>query len=923
MNLTPVRSLFATLLAVPLGLWAQTPAAPERKIPVETKPVEPPSAAKAGDATLELPRVEVTGSRIRTLGAEATAVPVFSIPQVELERRGVSRLADIRWAIPQLGAAVGFNDNLSNGGTSRAQTVGTSFSLRGLGGNSTLVLINGRRIPHTGQEAPGGAGGREDFSVDGIPVGAIERIEILPEGAGAIYGSEAIAGVVNIILKKNYTGAELRVSYDNTFDTDVAQTTVSLTAGYRTGKLSTFVTASYENQNGLASRDRWFTATSDSRVFGAPTAAFYLSQPASGPGSLSSTTSPQNPGQANLPGQTTNIVGIPSGSNGSTAANSAFTTTVGAPFDPNRYSISIDPAKRQSITFNAEYSAASWAKVYIDGRASEFKNDSIGTPVTLSTTLPVGYPGNPFPSAVALRKVFLDLPLPRTISKQENQALGAGVRGDFLSTWRYDAGFSWARNIVSDDAITAGSFNFTLLNALINNANPALRPNLAYDSTRVTNADLVASAFAVPDHEDTTDYFQYSINADGSLWSGWAGDVKVAIGAEAGTEKVKFFREASIATPTFVLTKPFSRDTTAAYGEITVPLLSAKQNLPLVHRLEVGGAIRAQDYSDVGSITTPTYRALFQPVKWLTLRSSRSEGFKPVRLYDLLGPVTTGTTTLTATSNVRDNRRGGEPVIGTFTRSFGGNPTLKPEESVSKNGGVVIDIPGKLFKGLSFSADYYQFAYTERSGGPGTQVLFDFFPERVTRGPRLPGDPANFLGPITTWDATNINLAGVTTKGWDYRMTYNRTFNFGDIAFSAALSDPNVTVTKATPAAAPNSAFGHQPKRSSASLFWGQGAWDAGVAVNYQARYFINGLTAASFPSHIEWNPQASYNFARDSRFSAGAPEWWARTLSGSKLSVTIINLFNRDPERGEAASGRIVMDPRLRRYIVSFSKKF
>ena len=154
-------------------------------------------------------------------------------------------------------------------------------------------------------------------------------------------------------------------------------------------------------------------------------------------------------------------------------------------------------------------------------------------------------------------------------------------------------------------------------------------------------------------------------------------------------------------------------------------------------------------------------------------------------------------------------------------------------------------------------------------------------------------------------------------------MTYNRTFNFGDIAFSAALSDPNVTVTKATPAAAPNSAFGHQPKRSSASLFWGQGAWDAGVAVNYQARYFINGLTAASFPSHIEWNPQASYNFARDSRFSAGAPEWWARTLSGSKLSVTIINLFNRDPERGEAASGRIVMDPRLRRYIVSFSKKF
>lgn len=923
MNRTPVRHLIAALLLMPAYLTAQTAVAPEKKIPVEAKPAADAAAGKKPEAdAVALEQFEVTGSRIRTLGAEATAVPVFSLSQIELERRGVSRLADIRWAIPQLGAAVGFNDNLSNSGTSRAQTVGTSFSLRGLGGNSTLVLVDGRRIPHTGQEAPGGAGGREDFSVDGIPVGAIERIEVLPEGAGAIYGSEAIAGVVNIILKKNYTGAELRVSYDNTFDTDVAQTTVSLTAGYRTGKLSTFLTASYENQNGLASRDRWFTATSDSRVYGAATATFYLSQPATGPGSLSSTTSPQNPGQANLPGLTTNIVGIPSGSNGSTAANSAYTATYGAPFDPNQYSISIDPAKRQSLTFKADYEAAPWAKFYVDGRASEFKNDSVGTPVTLSTTLPVGYAGNPFSTPVVLRKVFYDLPLPRTISKQQNRAIGAGLRGDFLSTWRYDAGFSWARNIVSDDAITGAGFNSTLLSALIASADPALRPNLAYDSTRGTNPGLVQSAFAVPDHEDTTDYYQYAVTADGTVWSGWAGDVKTAIGVEAGSEEVNFYRDVNIATPTFVLTKPFSRDTTAAFGEITVPLLSARQRIPFVHRLEIGGAIRAQDYSDVGGVTSPTYRALFQPVKWLTLRTSRSEGFKPVRLYDLLGPVTTGVTTLTATSNVRDNQRGGELVQGTFTRSFGGNPSLKPEESVSKNGGIVIDIPGKLFKGLSFSADYYQFAYTDRSGGPGNQVLFDFFPERVTRGAKLPGDPANYLGPITTWDATNINLAGVTTKGWDYRMTYHRAFNFGELSLSAALSDPDVTFTKATPAAAPTGTFGHQPKRSSYSLFWARGAWDAGVAVNNQGRYFINGLTSTSYPSHIEWNPQASYNFGRDARFAAGASEWWVRVLSNSKLSVTIINAFNRDPKMIDAANGRIIMDPRLRRYIVSFSKK-
>lgn len=885
---------------------------------------------------VELEAFTVTGSRIRTLGQEAGPMAVFSIPQIELERRGVSRLADIRWAIPQLAAAIGFNDNLQNSGTSRAQSVSTSFNLRGLGGNSTLVLVDGRRIPHTGQEAPGGAGGREDFSVDGIPVSAIERIEILPEGAGAVYGSEAIAGVVNIILKKNYTGAELRISYDNTFKTDVGQTTVSVTAGHRVGRLSTFLTLSYEKQNGLASRDRWFSATADNTVFGAPTAqSFFLSQPRSGAGSLASSSSPQNANQLLLPGTTTNVVAIPANSNGTTAANSAYSTTLPPLFDPNQYSIAIDPAKRMSATFRAEYDAARWAKVYVDGRLSQFENDSVGTPVTLTfTTLPVGYPGNPFsdinpatPAAdgVVLRKVFYDLPLPRTISRQVNQGLVAGVRGNFLETWQYDAGVSFARNIVADDQLST-TFNTTLVNAGINNADPALRPILAYDSSRVSDpnpAGRLLSYMPVFDHEDKTDYLQYSITADGSVWSGWAGDVKVAVGAEAGEEKVKFWR-----TPgnpnSFVLSAPFSRRSTAAFAEVALPLLSEKQKIPFVHRLEIGGAVRAQNYSDVGGVTTPTYRALFQPFKWLTLRTSRSEGFKPVRLYDLLGPVTTGITTLTTTSNVRDNRRGGELVLGTFTRSFGGNPTLQPEESVSKNGGIVLDVPGRWFKGLSFSADYYQFAYTDRSGSTGTQVLFDFFPERVTRAPATPVDvAAGFPGVITTWNATNINLGKVWTKGWDFRASYSRMFSFGDVMLSAAMSDPNVTFTQSTPAAVPTSAFGHQPRRLSGSAFWARGPWELGLSVNHQNTYYNGALTSIPYPAYTEYNPQAAYNFAKDARFQAEAKEWWARALSGSKLSVTVINAFNREPTMSEAANFRVIMDPRLRRYIVSFAKKF
>ncbi len=920
MTPTLPRRLLAALLLAPGLLVAQTVAEPAvKKIPVE----ETKADAKVAAETVKLDKVEVTGSRIRTLNGEVTAIPVFSIPQIELEHRGMTRLADIRWAIPQLGATTGFNDNLSNSGTSRAQTVSTSFNLRGLGGNSTLVLIDGRRIPHTGQEAPGGAGGREDYNVDGIPISAIERIDILPSGAGAVYGAEAIAGVVNIVLKKNYSGAQLSVTYDNTFDTDVAQTTVSLTAGYRSGKLSTFLTASYETQNALMARDRWFSATYDLRTFGSTSTSF-LSNVSSGSGTLSTAFYPASTAGTNIPGLSTYVVGIPAGSTGTTAANGAYTLTPPVPFDAAPYVTSIDPAKRQSVVFKADYAVSRYLVPYLETRWSRFDDDTTGTPITLTQNLPVGYPGNPFSVPVYVSKVFYDLPVGKTKSAQENEGLTLGVRGDFLENWHYDADFSWARNIVSDDAITAGSINSTLLSAAMNNADPAQRPIIAYDSSKVTDPSLTSrlvSMMPVFDHKDTSDTTYYTVVADGPVWSGWAGDIQLAVGAEASKEQVKFHRDPGDPN-TFVLKAPFNRTTTAGFAETTVPLLSERQGITGVYRLEAGAAVRTTDYSDVGKVTTPTYRALFQPVKWLTFRAARSYGFKPVRLYDLLGPVTTGTTTLTTTSNIRDNLRGGELVLGTFTRSFGGNPTLKPESSRSRTSGVVLDVP--FIKGLSFSADNYKLEYTDRDGGPGTQVLFDFFPERVTRAAATPADiAAGYPGKIVTWDATNINLAGVKTKGWDYRMSYQRRFDFGDLMASVAYSHPDVQITKSTPAAAPSSAFGYQPQRTSGSVFFEHNAWNVGLSVNHQTRYYISGLTGASYPAYIEYNPQASYDFGRDPSFNDHSGPWYGRLLSDTKLTVTIINAFNKEPDRIDAANGRIVMDPRLRRYILSLTRKF
>ncbi len=911
----------------------ETASAPARYSPnltlarVDTTPAE--SADEVDDESKSAARkdskdtsteVVVTGSRIRTLNSEVTAIPVYSINQVELERRGVNRLADIRWAIPQLAASIGFNDNLQNSGTSRAQTVSTSFNLRGLGGNSTLILVNGRRVPHTGQEAPGGAGGREDFSVDGIPVSAIERIDILPQGAGAIYGSEAIAGVINIVLKERYSGIEARASYETPFDTDVAQKTISMTGGFRSGKLGTFITASLEDQNGLAARDRWFTSTYDSRVFGSTSTSFLFS-PSAGPGTLASGFYPvASPGAA-LPGESTHVVGIPVGSSGTTAANSAYTLTEPQLFDAAPYSNSIDPAQRMSVTGTADYALTDSMQLYAEGRWARFENEYFGSPITITgISLPVGYPGNPFSTSVILSKVFYDLPRPHIVSEQENLGMTLGMRGEFLRSWRYDVSAAWARNIVRDDTIV-GSLNFGLLNAAVNSASP---PLLAYDSFNGTNpnaAGVLESLLPGSYHEDTTDVYQYSAIVDGTLWSGWAGDIRLAAGLEVSTEEVKFNR--TPAGPSYLLSAPFSRDSNAAFAELSVPLLSRAQNIPLVHRLEVGAAVRYQDYSDVGDINIPTFRALFQPVEWLTLRGSRAEGFKPPRLYDLLAPVSTFTTTLTATRGYVDNERGGEAVVGTFQYMSGGNPTLNPERSVSRNIGLVLDIPGELFSGLSFSVDYYELDYNERSGGPAWQVLFDFFPERVTRAAPTPTDIANgYSGLITGWDSSNINLSSVTTSGWDYRMTFQRVFDIGEVLLTLARTDSDPTFTMATPAATPTSNFGHQPVRTSGSAFWSQGPWDGGLSVNHQSGWRST-ATSTAYPSYIEFNPQLSYDFGDDARFNSSAQQWWARWLADGKVSLTVINALNKEPAVQDVANGRVVVDPRLRRYILSVSKSF
>ena len=878
------------------------PATAEKKVVVEEKQ----TTGDSKDEPMQLEQVEVTGSRIRSLNGEATALPVFTLTQVELEQRGVNRLADIRWAIPQLAASRGYNDNLINGGTSRAQTVGTSINLRGLGNTTTLILIDGHRIPHTGQEAPGGAGGREDYNMDGIPVSAIDRIEVLTQGASAVYGADAITGVVNIILKKHFSGSEVRISYDNTFSKDAAQKTVEFTTGVTSGKWRVFASGSVENDNAMMSRDRWFTATYDLTRFGGTS------------------------GLTNAPGSTgglrvgSTIYNIPTGSKGGANLTVAdYTTagifTAGQGIDIAPYTTQIDPAHKVSATARISYEHATWLELYASARWNRTTDYTTAAPESVFVTLPAGYPGNPFGTSVSLQKFFTDLSPPKQTSYFENPAIVVGAKGKFLSDWEYDASYSWARNVVSD-TYTYAPISSTLLNAAINDPDPTKQPILAYDSSTPGANPNPAGYFDTlrlnGHHKDISDTSTAGLQANGPLYTLPMGTISLALGGETELDTVKFFRDGSTTYP-FVLSGPVRRVTDSYYAEMQVPLLSAAQKVPLVDLIQGGVAIRNDHVYDIKkSATTPTYTGIYRPFKWLTFRGSHSEGFKVPRLYDLRAPVSNFITTYTARRNVFDTLRNNEPVLGPIPNSSGGNPYLLPESSVSKGLGVALDVP--WVKGLSFSADSYDLKYKNKSGSTSLQTLINYFPERITRGPSL-GD--GLPGKIVSYDGSNVNLAYQTAKGVDYSMRYERSTSWGVLDFSATLSVPQSTFTKSTPAAALTSTT--NPTRFSGQAFWTKGPWSAGTSVDYQASNPSFAGSTTILASLIQWSPQVSYDFGRTAGFGKTAATWWGRWLADTKLSVTLPNVFKNEPTLDEAANNTWVGDPRLNRYIVSLTKKF
>ncbi len=914
---------------------AKTGAIAVRRAPVALETRADAAAPADPDATggftgrveagiVQLEKVEVTGSRIRSILGEQGINPVLTFTRVDIERSGVTSLADLRTLIPQLavGNTTQFDGN-SAGGAPEGRLV---FTLRGITGNNTLVLVDGRRLPRTGQRV----GATENYEVTGLPLSAIERVEVLLDGGSAVYGADAVGGVINIITRKSYSGTEIEYAYDNTFDTDAANKRISLNTAHRLGKLTFRASASYEEQNALARRDRWWLASDDRRAIGGTDgrSVVYVGgvvRPVSGtlPGTGGAT-----------------ILRIPVNSDGRNLTIADF-VAAGAPTDAERYdsgrtASALNEYFRWSAMTTAEYELRPGLTAFASFNFNRYRSYGNGGPVSLTTatnnvvpanttTLPAGYPGNPFGVPINVQKIVWELGDLSRRYQNDTWSAAVGLRGRLPHDWLFDANIGWSMSepITLDPVY---QFSPPLLGAGIRGPNPPILLNNSLTFGAANPPGLLEQYFITGSNQDIPQTWMYELKANGPIVEWWGGEIAAAVGVELREEYVEFRRE--MFSPTTEAVQPDgARVVQAAFAEVAVPLVSAARAVPFVNDLRTTFAVRHDSYNEFGEATKPRFGASYRPWRWLMFRATSGEAFKVPTLSDLNRPTSRNPFNFTpgGPSTLFDTARN-EQVIGSVINITGGNPNLRPEESVTRNYGIVFEPPFRFLKGLSLSVDHWDIRMENRVSSLSFQDRLAFRPDLFLRDTPTPADvAAGRPGRILEIDNRSINIAQFNTAGYDYSLRYTRDAGaWGRFSVNAGVTRTTRYEAITAPGFAPVATQSplSRPTRSTTSLDWEKSGLGLGVTAIHQEGFRTSVTSAATeTASTLLWNLRAMYDFDRGTlhRFDG----WLGRAFTGVRLTVALLNAWDLEPPLTSTGSPSGAVDPRGRRYTVTLRKAF
>ena len=865
-------------------------------------------------------KVEVTGTNIKRVEGEG-ALPVTVITREEIERTGATTPMELLQYI---------SANNSVGAVSIASSVGATTlsaqtaSLRGLGGGRTLVLINGHRIEGFAGEIQGVQG----VTLTSIPFSAIERVEILKDGASAIYGSDAIAGVINFITRSDYTGAEVTGFYGTPTrhgGGDQWQGTASAGFGDLTkDRYNVFITGQYNEQKPLDQAARDFSNTSY--------------RPDIGLIGLSSNTNPGNirTGHIGVVNNSsgTPVVAVDAPNPTQACGHNIFVNDdilgTACFFDPSHTpGVEMIPdEKTYSFFGSGKYQINNDWQAYVQALYTHDETRLVIQPGPISSAISYGPQGSlsatillpptsPFyPHDIAAAAGVDGEPLnvryrtfdngfrDTTDTNEHGQVIG-GLKGSWMN-WDWDANGFYAQGKTTEH-LNGGFQDYRLLLPLLNSGTV----NLFGPNTPQVVNELRATNFIGDTIDGKSTQYGAQLKTSGEIWKLPAGSLAVALGVEARHDELDQNMAAAIQQGFItgyggeIKNVSGSRNQWAAFTEF---------DIPIVKTLEGDVAVRYDHYSDFGSTTNPKFSLRWQPTRTFLVRGSYGTGFLAPSLYQLFTPNISGLTQPGLTDPVRCPITNDETFDcnAQFNVTFGGNANLKPEESEQTTAGVVWEpIPN-----ASVSVDWFKINLKNAivNGISPIAILADLaqFGNLVTRAPPESGLP----GHITNIDQRYINLGEIKIEGFDLEGHYRTpTMSWGRLSLDAAgtyytkydnqATDGSFSSQVGTQLDQP--VFGITPRwKDYVSATWDFGPWQAVLANTYQTSYIDQQTDLNGNPRQVGalslWDLQASYS---------GIKNW--------KFTLGVKNLFDTNPPVSNQQASFIVgfdpsyYDPRAR----------
>lgn len=692
----------------------------------------------------ELQTVVVTGTLLPTT-PDRVAVPIVTLDAKTMEQNGVTSnaLEILRKSVPAFagrsnaGTSNANNDNQRTGGGSQVQ-------LRNL---PTLVLVNGRRVAI---DAIAGTNGKNFVDVNQIPTAAIDHIEVLTDGASSIYGSDAIGGVVNFILKSDMQGVKAGGRFGSASG-DYRERSAYLTGGTDIAGLSITATGSYSKTNPLFQDTRSFTSPLFGRTSAVPGV---VAAGGRSPGAILAAAL-DSPSQMNPTGTAATATSV-----NQLIANGTYVATT-----PGAVSGAFDVAPYQTLLLAQEQDSfvSSVSKSLLDKRVELFgdvmlsrtKSFTQWLPSNVTSTVPAGAPFDPLTTSFA-GVTFADLNDPRHINDKTDAARATlGLRGKVWNHWQWETGLVYSESDLQQNVgnliykpnlpraiaggydangnpVAGGAYSQVYTCCSTSNAvvlQPALDP---FARTAGLNPASLANLYGTEVINAVSQLTSWDGKLAGSLFDLPAGDVGLAVGATWRREALSGHADANgrVTDPVTHLTSgnaqlwalgfnfdPFAshRDIRALFAETRIPITAPAWSVPGVRSFDITLAGRAEHYSDAGSSNVPKVGFRWQPFdRQLTLRGTYAKSFSAPTLYAEYGPI--------------DTRQVGEAVIaGVFGRpnysglpfngEDGNDPNLKPATSVSRS--IGFQFQPRFVPGLAGSVDFSSINLYGYAGGLG------------------------------------------------------------------------------------------------------------------------------------------------------------------------------------------------------------